>query len=160
MKSVGESLGNWLSRFDPDGSRYLFNVICKNWKDIVGEETAGLVKPLGRKNTTIILGAHDSIVIQEISFLSDQILELINSFCGSVFFDKVRVELLKGRTPLDSELVKKPEIRTQVKKPMELGGLKKILREDSPVARCYARYIDVLGEKQADLPDNKFTDSK
>ena len=145
MKSVDKSLSDWLARIDPDGSRYLFNGICKNWENIVGSETAGLVKPLGRKNSTLILGAPDSMVIQEISFLSDQILEMINSYCGSDFFDKVRVELLKGRIALDRDLMKKPEVRLPAKKPERLGALKGKMREDSPVARCYARYIEFFG---------------
>ncbi len=141
MKSVDKSLGDWLARIDPDGSRYLFNGICKNWETIVGQETADLVKPLGRKNSTLILGAQDSMVIQEFSFLSSQILELINSFCGSEFFDKVRVELLMGRTPLDRELVKKPRSRPPAKKPLKLGGLKEDLQINSPVGKCYAKYV-------------------
>lgn len=150
MKSVDKPLNDWLARMDPDGARYLFNIICKNWEKIVGRETAALVKPLERKNTTLILGARDSIIIQEISFLSEQILELINSFCGSVFFDKVRVELLKGRTPLDRQLVKKPRGQVQVKKPDKLGGLESLIKKDSPVARCYARYLELFGRSPAD----------
>jgi hypothetical protein len=150
MKSVDKPLNDWLSRMDPDGARYLFNGICKNWENIVGEDTAELVKPLERKNSTLILGAQDSIVIQEISFLSEQILELINSFCGSVFFDKVRVELLKGRTPLDRQLVKKPVVQVRFKKPDKLGGLESLVKKDSPVARCYASYLELFNRNQAD----------
>ncbi len=160
MKSVGEPLRDWLSRVDPDGSRYLFNGICKNWENIVGPDVAELVKPVARKKSTLILGARDSIVIQEISFLSDQILEMINSFCGSDFFDKVRVELLKGRTPLDKELVKKPSSRTPAKKPENLGCLKRDMDQDSPVARCYAKYLQFFGQDQDGQPGNNFTDSK
>jgi hypothetical protein len=160
MKSVNEPLRDWLSRVDPDGSRYLFNGICKKWAEIVGPETAELVKPLGRRNSTLILGAQDSIVIQEISFLSDRILELINAFCGSDFFDKVRVELLKGRAPLDKKLVKKTSSRMPVKKPENLGCLKKDMDHDSPVARCYAKYLQFFGQDQDGQPGNNFTDSK
>lgn len=126
----------------------------------MGPETARMVKPLGRRNSTLILGAQDSIVIQEISFLSDRIIELINSFCGSDFFDKVRVELLKGRTPLDRELVKKTFSSAPLKKPENLGSLKKTMEQDSPVARCYSRYIQFFGQDQIVHSDNKFNDSK
>ena len=142
MQGLDKTITNCLSRLDPDGSRYLFNGICRNWEEIVGSETAELVKPLGRKQSTLVLGALDSIVIQEVSFFSEQILEMVNAFCGSEFFDKVRVELLQGRTPLDRELVKKPETGLPIRKPSGLGGLKDKMRRDSPVARCYDRYVE------------------
>lgn len=146
MKPVKESMSDWLGRLDPDGSRYLFNGICQNWDRIVGPEAADLVKPLGKQKSTLILGAEDSIVIQEFSFLADQILEMVNSFCGSAFFDKVRVELLKGRTPLDKDLVKVPRIRVPEKKPGNLGKLKELMNHDSPVARCYENYVKYFSE--------------
>ncbi len=157
---MDKSLNEWLAGRDPDGSMYLFNGICKNWERIVGPETAELIKPLGRKKSTLILGAGDGGVIQEFSFLSDQILKMVNSFCGSVFFDNVSIELLKGRTPLDRELVKKPEIRTFIKKPKNIGGLTMKMDQDSPVARCYARYVELFRQGRTETPDTSFIDSK
>ncbi|MFN2267710.1 MAG: DUF721 domain-containing protein [Desulfonatronovibrio sp.] len=148
MYSVDKSINKYLGRIDSDGSRYIFINICNRWDQIVGTEIAALVKPLGQKNKTLILGAQDSIIIQEITFASQQIIDMINDFCGSDIFDKLRVELLKGRTPLDRKLVHKPHIALPVKKPRQLGNLMGFMSEDSPVARCYSRYVDFFHEKK------------
>lgn len=148
MYSVDKSINKYIGRIDPDGSRYIFINICSSWDQIVGSEMAALVKPLGQKNKTLILGAQDGIVIQEITFASQQIIDMINDFCGSDIFDKLRVELLKGRTPLDKKLVYTPHISIPVKKPRHLGNLKGFMSEDSPVARCYSRYVDFFHEKK------------
>lgn len=109
----------------------------------MGEDTARLVKPLGTRNKTLILGAEDSIVIQEITFASSQILDMLNDFCQGNFFDNIRVELLKGRTPLDQRLVPKSVATTlEPRKPAVLGNLKEIMNHDSPVAKCYATYLN------------------
>lgn len=132
----------WLEHMDPDGSNCMFQHICRNWKTIVGPETAELARPLGRhNNTTLILGVQDGIVMQEMHFLSQTIIDAVNHFCGSVFFDKVRVELLKGRTPLDELTVRTPGVQTRLQKPGPLGGLENQMKKDSPVARCYQAYI-------------------
>ncbi|WP_051617041.1 DUF721 domain-containing protein [Desulfonatronovibrio hydrogenovorans] len=150
-----KALGTWLDRLDPDGSRYLFTGICRSWEKIVGPEAASLVKPIGRKDRTLILGAQDSIVIQEITFQSDHIVQLVNSFCGSDFFDKVRVELLKGRTPLDRKLISRPEGALQVRTPQRLGSLGEKMDPESPVARCYARYVRFFKPEGPDQTEEK-----
>ncbi len=160
MQTINQSLDSWLSRFDPDGSRYLFYVICKNWERIVGPEISALAKPMGRSKATLILGAEDSMVIQEISFLSTQILGRINAFCGSPFFDKTRVELLKGRIPLDRKLVHEPDLKTSLKRPERIGGLMGMAEEGSAVARCYARYVEFMKRNRDEAPGIKYIDSK
>ncbi len=142
MKPVNNLLDKFLKRHDPEGEHYLFTKICENWRRIVGDELADLASPLGRKKSTLILGAQDSIVIQELTFQQEELLQRANEFCGVVLFDNLRVELLKGRTPLDIPLVQNAGARLEPRRPEQLGGLLDAFPEGSAIARCYAKYVD------------------
>ncbi|WP_457571746.1 DUF721 domain-containing protein [Desulfovulcanus sp.] len=118
-----------------------------NWSEIVGsEELANMIRPLGHRQRTLILGAEDSIVIQEMNFFVPQLLDKVNDFLGQSFFDKIRFELLKGRTPLDQqpEPVLAPTKNRYFKKPQSLGKLLDKLPKDSPVYKCYKKYIHLF----------------
>ncbi|MFW5731012.1 MAG: DUF721 domain-containing protein [Desulfonatronovibrionaceae bacterium] len=140
-------MNSWLERMDPDGANCMFQHICRSWHEIVGPETARLARPLGRHSTTLILGVQDGIVMQEMHFLGQSIVDAVNQFCGSVFFDKVRAELLKGRTPLDEVAVKPPDVQTRILKPGPLGGLEHKMKKDSPVTRCYQAYVRLFQDE-------------
>ncbi|WP_291323599.1 DUF721 domain-containing protein [Desulfonatronospira sp.] len=142
MKSLSEGLDSLFSRYDPDGRHYLFTKVCENWRTIVGDEDADLVSPVERKKNTLILGAHDSIVIQELTFRKDDLLEKVNAYCGKVLFDNLKVELLKGRVPLDASLVQNPVAGLKPQRPARLGSLLGTLPRGSAIARCYAKYVE------------------
>jgi len=71
-------------------------------KGETAEEIAGLAKPLGRNKQTLLLGVDDSMAMQEMHFLTQQVLQAVNNALGEVFFDKVHIDLLSGRSSLDS----------------------------------------------------------
>ncbi len=142
MKPINRILSSYLDRFDPEGKNYLFVQICQHWSQVVGSELAALARPLGRKKNTLILGAEDSLVIQEITLQQSEILNRISLFCGVDLFDRLRVELLKGRTPLDSTLVNRPEPGYVPPRPENLGDLMPFLPKNTTLTRCYARYVN------------------
>ena len=118
-----------------------------NWSEIIGsEELADMIKPLGHRQRTLILGAEDSIVIQEMNFFVPQLLDKVNDFLGQSFFDKIRFELLKGRTPLNQSILAptKHRYRCSLKKPQNLGNLLDKLPKDSPVYKCYKKYVNLF----------------
>ncbi len=83
------------------------------WADIIGSELADMAKPLGKRKNTLVVGAVDNVVMQELVYYSEQILEQIEEFLGWQPFDKVVFELLDTRTSLDEIKVrhtyKRPE---------------------------------------------------
>ena len=118
-----------------------------NWSEIVGsEELADLIRPLGHRQRTLILGAEDSITIQEMNFFVPQLLDKVNDFLGQPFFDKIRFELLKGRTPLNQSVLVSTKYRRRcsLKKPQSLGKLLDKLPKDSPVYKCYKKYVNLF----------------
>ncbi len=142
MQTLKKMLDAYLNRFDPDGRHYLFIKLCQHWPEVVGSELAALAAPLGRRQNTLILGAGDSIVIQELTLQQWEILDKIHSFCGCVLFDKLRVELLKGRTSLHAARVSVQYSGYTPPDPGNLGDLKDYLPPDAPITRCYIKHVD------------------
>ncbi len=142
MQPLKKALDAYLNRFDPDGRHYLFIKLCRHWPEVVGSELAALAAPLGRRQNTLILGARDSIVIQELTLQQWEILDKIHSFCDCVLFDKLRVELLKGRASLHGEQVSVQGSGYTPSDPGSLGDLKDYLPPDSPVTRCYIKHVE------------------
>ncbi len=74
--------------------------IWSSWPTVVGPEIADLAKPLGRNKTTMLLGVEDPMVMQEMHFHAPTILRAVNAALGEKVFDKVRIDLLGGRSSL------------------------------------------------------------
>jgi len=143
MRSFAEALKNQFSS-EEIKNNFRLAQLWNNWSEVVGSKLADLIRPLGHKQHTLILGADDSIVIQEMNFFAPQILDKVNDFLGQPFFDKIRFELIKGRTPLDQQLVITPVRQRSLKKPQNLGNLLDKLPKDSPVYKCYKKYISMF----------------
>ena len=74
--------------------------IWSSWSTVVGTDIADLAKPLGRNKATLLLGAEDPMVMQEMHFHAPTILRAVNAALGEKVFDKVRLDLLGGRSSL------------------------------------------------------------
>ncbi len=74
--------------------------IWSSWPAVVGPDIADLAKPLGRNKATLLLGVEDPMVMQEMHFHAPTILRAVNSALGEKVFDKVRLDLLGGRSSL------------------------------------------------------------
>ncbi|WP_051434621.1 DUF721 domain-containing protein [Desulfonatronum lacustre] len=74
--------------------------IWSSWPIVVGPEIADMAKPLGRNKTTLLLGVEDPMVMQEMHFHAPTILRAVNAALGEKVFDKVRLDLLGGRSSL------------------------------------------------------------
>jgi len=142
----------------PDRQRHLrLAALWTSWPDIVGPEIAGLAKPLGRNKQTLLLGVDDSMAMQEMHFLTQQVLQAVNNALGEVFFDKVHIDLLSGRSSLDSlqqSLMRgrTPKERTSVRILQDAGvPVQKLGRQignfsDIPaLERCYEAYVRAFG---------------
>ncbi|GAB6058452.1 DciA family protein [Desulfonatronum parangueonense] len=88
---------------DPDCRRRLrLARLWSSWSEIVGDHVAELAKPLGHNKTTLLLGVDDPMAMQEMHFQTPAILAAVNAALGEKYFDKVRLDLLNGRSPLDA----------------------------------------------------------
>lgn len=120
MKSVSTAIREFFSQNNLDTELQIAS-LWTNWKTVVGEDLADLAKPLGKRKKTLILAAADGMVMQEISFYQNYILDQIKSFLGWQPFDKVKFELLNGRVPLDEIRVEHSYKKVQVPAPAHFG---------------------------------------
>ena len=117
--------------------------LWQNWDMVMGEELAELGRPLGHKQRTLIVGAEDNMAQYELHAQTYEILERVNAFLDKKMFDSVQVELLQGRPSLDAvpapvAKIARPKVPPR---PKDLGNIEHILDPDSPVTRCYKKYV-------------------
>jgi len=134
---LGKALDHYLSRLDA-GFHFRMVRLWRNWDRVVGEDVAALGRPLGHRDRVLLVGAEDHAAQQELVYWSPVILAVVHEFLGRECFDKVQVDLLMGRAPLDCVAAEKPGAGSTVPVPAGLGGLTGRMNKDSPVARCYA----------------------
>ena len=143
LRAAGEAMEAFLAQRGGRERRRL----CALWNDwdLVLGPLASLALPLGQESGVLLLGAEDSMALQEISLQGPEILDRVNAFMDSPFFLKVRGVLIQRRLPLN----RKPPARTlpppAPARPPRLGGLS--LPPDSPAGRCYAAYVAMFREK-------------
>ena len=141
LRRLSESVERFMAAQEASARRN-FVEVCRRWSEIVGPETAELLRPLGHKRRDLYLGADDPVALQEMFFAAPEILSLVNAALGNEAFDRVRFDLLGGRVPLDALRAVPPRFSTPAeKRPEQLGGLTGKLDPNSPVGRCYAKYV-------------------
>lgn len=138
-------LSEAIDRFVADkeaAHRRAFVETCRRWERIVGPETAELVRPLGHRRRELLLGATDPVAMQEMVFAAPEILSLVNAALGQEAFDKVRFDLLGSQISLDVLRGVPPRFSTPLPtRPEGLGRLLGTFDPESPVGRCYAKYV-------------------
>ena len=127
------------------------------WDTLFDPGIAELIRPLGHTKDVLVLGAEDAIVMQEFTYFSDQILERVNTFLGTPFFARVRIELLKGRSPLNTRLLAPVPPKKALARPGNLGNLTHSMDDTSPVARAYKKYVRLFATDTPDDSDNEAT---
>lgn len=152
-------IGNLLQGFwsTPEHLRSLRLVaVWTAWDTIVAPDLAQLAKPLGHRDSTLFLGVEDAIAMQEVSFQTLDILHAVNTALGELYFDKIRLDLLRGRTSLDAvaKLVsvnrekarrpQHPEANALSRNPRQIGALPSGFSRIPAVERCYQAYVRSL----------------
>ena len=152
MKSTDTALAQYLS-----GERYRREMdiarLWKHWPELVGDEFAGMVKPLGRQGNALVLGVEDNLLMQEMVYHTDALLDAISSFLGWQPFDNIKYKLLQNRTALDEIDLEKEGAGSrlgQLPDSSQVGALLDVLPEDTPFGRCYRAYIALHRQKRGD----------
>jgi hypothetical protein len=141
LRRLAESIERFVTDKEA-ASRRSFVEVCRRWVEIVGPETAELVRPLGHRRRDLLLGADDPVAMQEMLFAAPEILSLVNTALGHEAFDRVRFDLLGDRVSLDALRAMPPRFSTPATlRPERLGGLLGKFDPTTPVGRCYAKYV-------------------
>lgn len=123
--------------------------LWNEWERIVGEEIAELVVPLGHRKKILVLGASDNMAQQEATYYAPEILYRVHEFLGEELFERVQIDLLLGKEHVARQKVGAPPIKPwQPPTPKVLGNLLGNMNEDSPVARCYEKYVRFFAGKK------------
>ncbi len=143
LRSVQEAVNILLAAYGGE-ENFRICALWDNWEMVMGEALAPLALPLGHKDGVLLVGAEDSMALQELSLQTPEILERANAFMDTPFFSKVRVILQQGQRPLSEKLPARPT--TPARSPMpsrppRLGGLMGTFPPDSLVGRCYRAYV-------------------
>lgn len=167
-QSLGEALTALLESMGGTRERAGLQRLWDNWEATLGAELAAVARPLGHKaprkpgaapgpgGATLLLSAEDAMLLQELRMRSTEILERVNGFLGQAYFAEVKVSLALGRSaPVRSRETE--ETREAVEAgaaPLAEGRYLEVMDKDSPVARCYARFVEQkkLLEKETAKP--------
>ena len=132
-----------------------------NWEKVLGPELAAIAQPLGHHGDgkgapagarpALLLGAEDAMLLQELRFRGQEILERVNGFLGQAYFCEVKVSLPLGRSaPVRSRAPSAvPPKEEAGGEPAARGVFLSGMDGNSPVARCYARFARLAKEPGA-----------
>lgn len=154
---LGEALAALLESMGGTPERAGLQRLWDNWETALGADLAALAIPLGHhagrpparaesaQGATLLLGAEDAMLLQELRFRADEILARVNAFLGQPYFSAVQVSLPLGRRAPErsrrqaEEAASFREERSEGA-PLPSGIFLDGMDPDSPVARCYARF--------------------
>lgn len=140
-RGVGELLPDVLAGMGGDPLRMRLVQLWRHWEMVLGPELAPLARPLGHHKDTLLIGAEDAMLMQELHLQSGEILERVNAFMEGPFFAAVKVSLCFQRTELDGIVAPMPRPLPAAERPQLTGSALEGMRADSAVARCYARFV-------------------
>ncbi len=101
MKPVAKALDEFFQGRKNGQKELHIAKLWSNWEQIMGSVLAAMARPVGHRDRVLVLGVEDSVVMQELVFYSQDILQRVEAFLGWRPFDKVKLELLNSRTSLD-----------------------------------------------------------
>lgn len=152
-RGVGELLPDVLAGLGGDPLRLRLVQLWRHWEMVLGPELAPLARPLGHHGESLLIGAEDAMLMQELHLQSGEILERVNAFMEGAFFSCVKVSLCFQRTELDGISAPPVPPAVPVERPRLTGDALNGMRPDSPVARCYARYVALSRARGAQKQD-------
>lgn len=143
MQRLGEMIIRFAGKSEADLGFRLAR-LWPRWREVLGQDVAPWARPLGHRGQMLLLGVEDNMAMQECQYDAPLVLELVNTFLGQVYFDKIHFDLLEGKTPLDGQSSQAPTFwRAPLGKQANLGGLN--LDQNTPIGRCYAAYVRQFG---------------
>jgi hypothetical protein len=120
--------------------------LWREWPRLFAEAPFDLGRPLGGRDRVLVVGVEDPLAMQELSFARQDLLTRANAFLGEQCFDKVRLELIHGQAPLDATGFSAGAAPPAPLVLPRVGGLD--LPRDTPIGRCYAKYVALAAEGQ------------
>ena len=143
---TNERIKHLLSQFTAPEQQHEMQ-LWRHWDMVMGSDLAELAFPLGSRHDILIIGGEDNLALQDLAFMTPEILERANAFMGSPTFVRVELRLLQGRRTLNLPPAIQPAVRERLplQRPERLGHYLDQMDPESPVARCYRAYLKTFG---------------
>lgn len=141
---IGNDIYQLLERLGGHPAKSRLPNLWANWAEIMGEAVSDLICDLGCKGSLLIVGAQNSLQMQTLQFMAGEILERANQYLETNYFSDIRINLANGpRLPENALSEKRVQMLHEQKLPMcaATGAYLPEMNVDSPVARCYARFV-------------------
>ena len=128
--------------------------LWRHWDTVLGRGLASLALPVGHREATLLVAAEDHLVMQELSFMTTEILERVNAFLEEERFQEVHLSLLGRQRPLNAppstpnsqgRAMRPPMLQPD---PAKLGALWDRMDPNTPIGRCYRAYVLRFGKKK------------
>lgn len=139
LHSVAEAFQSLVERRgDPTIEKRLS--LWSHWDSLMGSPIVDLGFPIETKGKTIIMGAENSMAMQELSMLAPTILHRVNEFLGEKMFTKV--VFVQGEPPAKErqarlDYLATPEVATMPPPPKQFGHKLSDFSDNSLVSQCY-----------------------
>ncbi len=140
----------WLDR-SRRGRDLALTELWRHWGTVLGPGLADLALPMGHREATLFIAAEDHLVMQELSFLTPEILERVNAFLEEDRFQEVHLSLLGKRRALNAPAPFEARRAVPVvfrPDPERLGALWDSMDPATPLGRCYRAYVRRFGKKK------------
>lgn len=138
---AGAALEGLLESMGGSRSKSRLSDLWEKWGEICGSELAALATPLGCHKDILIIGAHDAMQMQELHFMSAELLRAANSFLQCDYFREVRINLTGSEKRGKKRPAPVPVPRQEIfAAPAPSGKYLADMDRNSPVARCYALF--------------------
>lgn len=161
---AADVLEQLLERMGARREQALLHSLWRDWAAALGPGLAPLALPLGHRGQTLLIGAEDAMILQELQLQGPEILAAVNAFLHSDYFTDVRVSLVLDHTILGTSDARPdghdtPAMAASADSRAAAaacagddggGGAARgiyldTMDQNSPVARCYARYARQRG---------------
>lgn len=150
--AIGEFMSRILEKMGGRPGQDRLARLWVDWDQVLGSVLAQLAQPIGTQGKTLLIGAQNSIHMQELQFQGETILELVNAYLGSSYFEKVRFNVY--RTGKICRCAASPAVQGRfapTRRQMRQRGARQMpvsgkylkdMDKLSPVARCYAAFCN------------------
>lgn len=144
MSSIKEQIETVLLNLNSGSEEKLLVELWRNWRMVMGPYLEGIAYPLGRREKTLIVGGEDTMALQELAFMKEELLERVNAFMDRTFFDKVDLQLCMGRQLVYKKQISQENMPKKLKIPKQHAAEQSdslVLDSNSPISRCYKVYL-------------------
>ncbi len=119
-------------------------ILYEHWDMVLGDYLAPLALPIGHRGKILLVAVEDNIVMSELTYSCQEILDRVHTFLDMQYFEKIELHLLQNKKPLNqilSEINSNQEVKVELIRPENLGHLN---LPEGKVRDAYLHYLSLF----------------